>query len=103
MMMMRADTAVPAFIPSRSLHRRTSTMLELLTDPQAWIALATLLALEIVLGVDNVVFISILAGKLPASQQRRARTVGLALALVTRILLLLSLSGIIKLTAPLFA
>ena len=78
-------------------------MLELLTDPQAWIALATLLALEIVLGVDNVVFISILAGKLPASQQRRARTTGLALALVTRILLLLSLSWIIKLTAPLFA
>ena len=78
-------------------------MLELLTDPQAWIALATLLALEIVLGVDNVVFISILAGKLPASQHRRARTVGLALALVTRILLLLSLSWIIKLTAPLFA
>ena len=78
-------------------------MLELLTDPQAWIALATLLALEIVLGVDNVVFISILAGKLPANQQRRARTVGLALALVTRILLLLSLSWIIKLTAPLFA
>ncbi|HET9012651.1 MAG TPA: TerC family protein, partial [Gemmatimonadaceae bacterium] len=78
-------------------------MLELLTDPQAWVALATLLALEIVLGVDNVVFISILAGKLPANQQRRARTVGLALALVTRILLLLSLSWIIKLTAPLFA
>lgn len=78
-------------------------MLELLTDPQAWIALATLLALEIVLGVDNVVFISILAGRLPASQQRRARTTGLALALVTRILLLLSLSWIIKLTAPLFA
>src|SRR6476469_7000431 len=78
-------------------------MLELLTDPQAWIALATLLALEIVLGVDNVVFISILAGKLPVSEQRRARTVGLALALVTRILLLLSLSWIIKLTAPLFA
>lgn len=78
-------------------------MLELLTDPQAWIALATLLALEIVLGVDNVVFISILASKLPASQQRRARTTGLALALVTRLLLLLSLSWIIKLTAPLFA
>jgi predicted tellurium resistance membrane protein TerC len=77
--------------------------MELLTDPQAWIALATLLALEIVLGVDNVVFISILAGKLPADQQKRARTVGLGLALVTRILLLLSLSWIIKLTAPLFA
>ena len=76
--------------------------MDILTDPQAWIALATLLALEIVLGVDNVVFISILAGKLPASQQQRARTVGLALALVTRILLLLSLSWIIRLTAPLF-
>ncbi len=77
--------------------------MELLSDPQAWIALATLLALEIVLGVDNVVFISILAGKLPAAQQKRARTIGLGLALVTRILLLLSLSWIIKLTAPLFA
>jgi predicted tellurium resistance membrane protein TerC len=77
--------------------------MELLTDPQAWIALATLLALEIVLGVDNVVFISILAGKLPAHQRQRARTTGLALALITRILLLLSLSWVIGLTAPLFA
>lgn len=77
-------------------------MMELLTDPQAWIAFGTLLALEIVLGVDNVVFISILAGKLPADQQKRARTMGLALALITRILLLLSLSWIIRLTAPLF-
>jgi predicted tellurium resistance membrane protein TerC len=76
--------------------------MELLTDPQNWIAFATLLALEIVLGVDNVVFISILAGKLPAGEQKRARTTGLALALVTRILLLLSLSWIIRLTAPLF-
>ena len=78
-------------------------MLELLSDPQAWLALVTLLALEIVLGVDNVVFISILAGKLPADQQKRARTMGLALALITRILLLLSLSWIIRLTAPLFS
>ncbi len=77
-------------------------MLELLSDPQSWIALATLLALEIVLGVDNVIFISILAGKLPREQQARARTVGLALALVTRLLLLLSLSWIVRLTAPLF-
>ena len=77
--------------------------MEILSDPQAWLALATLLALEIVLGVDNVVFISILAGKLPAHQQQRARTLGLGLALVTRILLLLSLSWIIRLTAPLFA
>jgi predicted tellurium resistance membrane protein TerC len=78
-------------------------MLELLSDPQAWIAFATLLALEIVLGVDNVVFISILAGKLPSGQQQRARTLGLGLALITRILLLLSLSWIIQLTAPLFS
>lgn len=73
-----------------------------LTDPQAWIAFATLLALEIVLGIDNIVFISILAGKLPVAQQARARTVGLALALVTRLALLFSLSWIIRLTAPLF-
>jgi predicted tellurium resistance membrane protein TerC len=77
--------------------------MDMLTDPQAWIALVTLLGLEIVLGIDNVVFISILAGKLPLAEQTRARTVGLALALITRILLLLSLSWIIKLTAPLFA
>src|SRR5687768_14575971 len=76
--------------------------MEWITDPQAWVAFLTLLALEIVLGIDNVIFISILAGKLPAEQQGRARTLGLALALVTRILLLLSLSWIIRLTAPLF-
>lgn len=76
--------------------------MELLTDPQAWLALVTLLALEIVLGVDNVVFISILAAKLPPDQRKRARTVGLSLALITRILLLLSLSWMIRLTAPLF-
>jgi predicted tellurium resistance membrane protein TerC len=73
-----------------------------LADPQSWIAFVTLLALEIVLGIDNIIFISILAGKLPAEQQRRARLVGLGLAMVTRILLLLSLSWIIRLTAPLF-
>ena len=77
--------------------------MDLLTDPQAWIALVTLLALEIVLGVDNIVFISILAGKLPVAQQKRARNMGLSLALITRILLLLSISWIIRLTAPLFA
>ena len=73
-----------------------------LTDPQAWIAFITLFALELVLGVDNVVFISILAGKLPADQRPRARTVGLAVAVLSRILLLFSLSWIISLTAPLF-
>src|SRR3712207_1484392 len=73
-----------------------------LTDPQIWIALATLTFLEIVLGVDNIIFISILSGKLPAEQQPRARRLGLLGAMVTRILLLLSLSWVIGLTAPLF-
>jgi len=74
-----------------------------IADPQAWIGLLTLTALEIVLGIDNVVFISILAGKLPAGQQRQARRTGLLLAMVSRILLLLSLSWVIGLTSPLFA
>ncbi len=71
-------------------------------DPRAWIGLLTLVALEIVLGIDNLVFISILSGKLPAEQQPKARKAGLALALITRILLLLSLSWVIGLTRPLF-
>ena len=74
-----------------------------MADPQIWIALGTLTFLEIVLGVDNIIFISILAGKLPAGQQRRARRVGLLLAMVTRILLLMSLAWVIRLTAPLFS
>src|SRR5687768_9405702 len=73
-----------------------------LTNPEIWIALVTLTSLEIVLGIDNVIFISILASKLPAEQQSRARQLGLGAALLTRILLLLSLSWIIQLTAPLF-
>jgi predicted tellurium resistance membrane protein TerC len=73
-----------------------------LSDPQAWVALLTLTVLEIVLGIDNVIFISILSGKLPAAQQKRARTIGIAGAMVMRILLLLSLAWIVKLTAPLF-
>lgn len=76
--------------------------MEFLTSPDIWIAFATLLLLEIVLGIDNIVFISILAGKLPQNQQAKARTVGLSLALITRLLLLFSLSWIIGLTAPLF-
>ena len=76
--------------------------MELLTSPELWVAFVTLLLLEIVLGIDNVVFISILAGRLPHHQQARARTVGLSLALVTRLLLLASLSWVIGLTAPLF-
>ena len=73
-----------------------------ITDPQAWIAFATLLTLEVVLGIDNVIFISILASKLPTAQQARARFVGLGLAMFLRILLLLSISWVIGLTAPLF-
>ena len=73
-----------------------------LTDPQAWVALATLTALEIVLGIDNVVFISILAGKLPKQDQGKARKLGLMMAMLMRIALLFSLSWIIRLTAPLF-
>lgn len=74
-----------------------------ITNPEIWIALATLTFLEIVLGVDNIIFISILAGKLPAAQQPKARRVGLLGAMLTRVLLLFSLAWIVKLTAPLFA
>jgi predicted tellurium resistance membrane protein TerC len=73
-----------------------------LVDPQIWIALLTLTALEIVLGIDNVVFISILAGKLPKHQQDKARRIGLGLAMILRIALLFSIAWIIRLTEPLF-
>jgi predicted tellurium resistance membrane protein TerC len=76
--------------------------MELLADPRAWIALATLTALEIVLGVDNIIFISILVGRLPGQQRNRARLIGLGLAMGTRILLLLSLAWIMTLTDALF-
>src|SRR5436190_15047102 len=72
-------------------------------SPEAWIALVTLTVLEIVLGIDNIIFISILAGRLPASQQARARRLGLLLAMVMRVGLLFSLAWIIRLTQPLFA
>ncbi len=77
-------------------------MLELLLDPHNWVALATLTALEIVLGIDNIVFISILAGKLPPEQRDRARKLGLLAALVSRLLLLFSLVWLAHLTTPLF-
>ena len=77
--------------------------MELLTDPNTWLAFATLTLLEIVLGIDNIVFISILAGKLPEEQQHRARIIGLGLAMGMRILLLLAISWIMRLTTPLFA
>lgn len=76
--------------------------MEWLSNPDVWVGLLTLTVLEIVLGIDNIIFISILAGKLPPEQQARARQVGLGLALGTRILLLLSLSWLVGLTAPLF-
>ena len=77
--------------------------MEWLTDPQAWIALVTLTALEIVLGVDNIIFISILVSRLPEAQRNRARVLGLGFAMVTRIGLLLSLAWVMTLTAPLFS
>jgi predicted tellurium resistance membrane protein TerC len=77
--------------------------MEWLSDPQAWIALLTLTVLEIVLGIDNIIFISILSGKLPADQQKKARNIGLAAAMIMRILLLLSIAWIVKLTKPWFA
>ena len=77
-------------------------MFDWLADPNAWIAFVTLTALEIVLGVDNIIFISILSSRLPAEQQPRARFFGLALALVGRVALLLSLAWIMRLTAPFF-
>lgn len=73
-----------------------------IADPQAWIALLTLTVLEIVLGIDNIIFISILVGRLPASQRDRARTIGLALAMAARILLLLSITWVMRLTEPIF-
>ena len=76
--------------------------MEWLSSPEAWIALVTLTFIEIVLGVDNVIFISILAGKLPHDQQKKARQVGLGLAMFMRIALLASLAWIVKLTKPLF-
>jgi predicted tellurium resistance membrane protein TerC len=78
------------------------TMFEWIYSPEAWLALVTLTALEIVLGIDNIIFISILVGRLPPEQRHRARIQGLALAMITRILLLLSLAWMMRLTAPLF-
>jgi predicted tellurium resistance membrane protein TerC len=73
---------------------------EWITDPEIWASLITLMALEIVLGIDNLLFISILAGRLPEHQQSKARKVGLALALITRLMLLATLAWIVGLTQP---
>ncbi|HHF1114384.1 TPA: TerC family protein [Haemophilus influenzae] len=77
-------------------------MFEWIAEPEAWISLVTLAALEIVLGIDNIIFINILVGRLPERQRQSGRILGLALAMLTRILLLMSLAWIMKLTAPLF-
>src|SRR6476659_8483007 len=74
-----------------------------LSDPDAWVGLLTLTVLELVLGIDNIVFISILSGKLPAYQQKKARLIGLSMAMLMRILLLFSITWIMGLTRPLFA
>jgi predicted tellurium resistance membrane protein TerC len=76
--------------------------MEWLSDPQAWLALVTLTALEIVLGIDNIIFISILTSKLPERQRPKAQKIGLALAMITRLMLLFSLTWIMRLTEPFF-
>lgn len=76
--------------------------MELLLDPQVWISFVTLTVLEIVLGIDNIIFITLLTGRLPEAKRKRGRILGLALAMLTRIALLVSLAWVMKLTAPLF-
>ena len=78
-------------------------MIEQLANPEIWIALATLTALELVLGIDNIIFIAILAGKLPPAQRNKARNIGILLAAVTRLALLMAIAWIVGLTAPLFS
>jgi len=77
--------------------------MEWLFDPQAWLALVTLTALEIVLGIDNIIFITILTGKLPEQQRPKAQRIGLALAMITRLMLLFSLTWVMRLTEPFFS
>ena len=74
----------------------------LLSDPAAWAALATLIVMEVVLGIDNLIFISILSNKLPEDQRQRARRIGIGLALIMRLLLLFSIAWLVGLTAPVF-
>jgi hypothetical protein len=94
--------AVERNVPSFHNRKREVASVDMLLNPEIWVAFLTLLALEIVLGIDNIVFISILVDKLPEERQALARRLGLGLALVMRIILLLSLSWVIGLTAPLF-
>ncbi|MGC3980959.1 MAG: TerC family protein [Steroidobacteraceae bacterium] len=78
-------------------------MMELLSNPEVWLAFATLTALEIVLGIDNIIFLSILVGRLPAAERPRARTLGLAMAMLMRIALLLSITWVMGLSEPLLS
>src|SRR5215213_3309850 len=81
---------------------RMDAIATLLTDPAAWAALVTLLIMEIVLGIDNLIFISILSNKLPEAQRRRVRRLGIALALVMRLVLLSTIAWLVGLKAPVF-
>src|SRR5262245_1412986 len=86
----------------RVLSHVASGGMEFLADPQIWLAFLTLTALEIVLGIDNIIFISVLTARLPEAERARGRFLGLTLAMLMRILLLLSLTWVMKLTDPLF-
>lgn len=99
---MTAPAAAALATPTGVRHIPGMGILELLTEPTAWLALATLVVLEIVLGIDNLVFIAILSNKLPPAQQRPARRLGLGLALILRIALLLLIGWIVTLQTPLF-
>jgi predicted tellurium resistance membrane protein TerC len=88
--------------PARPKEPRMDSIAELVVSPQAWAALITLVVMEVVLGIDNLVFVSILSNKLPEAQRRRARFIGISLALILRILLLSTLAFIVGLTAPVF-
>jgi predicted tellurium resistance membrane protein TerC len=99
----RIASVEPVSLAIAKLMLNDRAMFEWFADPNAWVSLLTLTVLEIVLGVDNIIFISILAGKLPEEQQGKARTVGLMLALVTRILLLSMIFLLTKLIHPLFS
>src|SRR5688572_15985367 len=98
----RIESVEPVSLAIGKCMLNDRAMFEWLADPNAWVSLLTLTILEIVLGVDNIIFISILAGKLPPEQQGKARTVGLMLALITRLLLRCSIFGLSILTTPLF-
>lgn len=100
--MIDLSTLTPIYALADTVTTSSGVTVHDLWSVQSAISLATLAALEIVLGIDNVIFIAILAGRLPAAQQPRARTLGISMAVITRILLLLSISWVMGLTRPLF-